>query len=221
MQRAERLLTQVEHLHLTLNSCSTLRLTASVAGALPGRNFDRQGFHPEISEQEAGYFDLRRTSSPWTTEEAIPLEEKAIQLNPRSSLDVRPLRDIGYACYCLVEDQRRDHLLRTIACTQPGQCPLSYAMTFRRLAAAYARIGQMSAAKRALVEADRLWPYDTVRAHWPNRPWSLHDPPSTIATAGDQALPRRATPCGERDHADEDADFGVVADATLHSTSRV
>jgi adenylate cyclase len=92
-------------------------------------------------------------------------------------------------------------------------------VTFRRLAAAYARIGQMSAAKQALVEADRLWPYDTVRAHWPNESAGFvsYDPPSAVTSAQIERYQDALRLAGERDHADEDADFGVLADSALHS----
>ena len=43
-------------------------------------------------------------------------------------------------------------------------------LTYRFLAAAYARIGRLPEAKRAIAEPDRLFPYDTVRAHWPDDP---------------------------------------------------
>jgi rhodanese-related sulfurtransferase len=85
------------------------------------------------------------------------------------------------------------------------------ATTYRRLAAAYARSGQLSAAKRALAEADLLEPLETVRTYRPCAPLT------TVATEEirrDQDALRLA---GERDHADEDADFGVTADATLHN----
>ena len=39
-----------------------------------------------------------------------------------------------------------------------------------RLAAAYARLGHFDEARRALAEANRIWPYDTVRNHWPEDP---------------------------------------------------
>jgi hypothetical protein len=44
------------------------------------------------------------------------------------------------------------------------QAPIS---AIRMLAAAYARSGQMQDAQRWLSEADRLWPYDTVRGQFP------------------------------------------------------
>jgi hypothetical protein len=83
--------------------------------------------------------------------------------------------------------------------------------TYRLLAAVYARTGQMEQAKRSLAEADRLWLYDTVRSHFPG------DPSSAVFAeqiTGYQAGLRLA---GERDHADEDADFGVPVDGALET----
>jgi tetratricopeptide (TPR) repeat protein len=80
-----------------------------------------------------------------------------------------------------------------------------------RLAAAHARLGQLDEAHRAIAEANRIWPYDTVRKHWP-------DDRSSRAHAEQieryQAALRLA---GERDHAEEDADFGVAPDDKLHT----
>jgi adenylate cyclase len=82
---------------------------------------------------------------------------------------------------------------------------------YRGLAAASARTGQMEEAKRALAEADRLWPYDTVRG---GAPEILTSPVYVEQYRRYQDALRLA---GERDHADEDADFGVPADDALHS----
>ena len=81
----------------------------------------------------------------------------------------------------------------------------------RALAAAYARTGQVDQAKHFLSEADRLWPYDTVRSHSPP------DPSNTVFAAQIRAFQTALRLAGERDHADEDADFGVPADGALHS----
>jgi len=69
----------------------------------------------------------------------------------------------------------------------------------------------MKEAKRALAEADRLWPYDTVRGRAPE---ILTNPVYVEQFQRYQDALRLA---GERDHADEDADFGVPADDALHS----
>jgi adenylate cyclase len=63
-------------------------------------------------------------------------------------------------------------------------------------------------ARSALAEGNRLWPYDTVRSHFPD---SLN-PVYAGQIEGYQAALRLA---GHRDHADEDADFGVPSDTNL------
>ena len=83
-------------------------------------------------------------------------------------------------------------------------------MRYRRLAAAYARSGRLDEAKHALAEADRLWPYDTVRGHWPD------DQSRTVYWDQIGRFQDALRLAGERDHADEDVDFGVPADAALH-----
>jgi hypothetical protein len=83
--------------------------------------------------------------------------------------------------------------------------------THRMLAAAFARIGQMDEAKRALSEGDRLWPYFTVRSVYPEE---LSSPVYVQQIRNYQAALRLA---GARDHADEDADFGIPADGALRS----
>ena len=84
-------------------------------------------------------------------------------------------------------------------------------LTYRFLAAAYARIGRLPEAKRAIAEPDRLFPYDTVRAHWPD------DPSSPVYAEQIRHFQEGLRLAGERDHADEGADFGVPADRTLHN----
>jgi len=76
---------------------------------------------------------------------------------------------------------------------------------------AYARIGRLPEAKRAIAEPDRLFPYDTVRAHWPD------DPSSPVYAEQIRHFQEGLRLAGERDHADEGADFGVPADRTLHN----
>ena len=84
------------------------------------------------------------------------------------------------------------------------------ALRYRRLAAAYALVGQEAQARHALAEADRLWPYDTVRGNFA-------DYPSGVYAKQMRHIQDGLRLAGERDHADEDADFGVPADSALHS----
>ena len=79
----------------------------------------------------------------------------------------------------------------------------------RRLAAAYARNGKVEEARQYLVRADRRWPHDTVRSRAPE---VLLSPTYIEQFRRFQDALRLA---GLRDHADEDADFGVPAFAAL------
>jgi adenylate cyclase len=67
--------------------------------------------------------------------------------------------------------------------------------------------------KRALADADRLWPYDTVRGRTPE---ILISPVYVAQFRRYQDALRLA---GERDHADENADFSVPTDDALHSAA--
>jgi adenylate cyclase len=80
----------------------------------------------------------------------------------------------------------------------------------RMLAAAYARTGHMQGARRWLSQADGLWPFSTVRSQFPPL---LTSPVFVEQIRRYQNALRLA---GERDHADEEADFGVPADGALH-----
>ena len=73
----------------------------------------------------------------------------------------------------------------------------------------------MEDAHRALAEANRLWPFATVRSLPPTMtPRGLPHPAYLAQMRHVQEGLRLA---GLRDHADEDADFGVVADSVLHT----
>ena len=80
----------------------------------------------------------------------------------------------------------------------------------RQMAAAYAQLGQDDQARRTLAEANRLFPFDTVRGHWPE------DPTSEVYAGQIRRYQEGLRRAGLRDHADEDADFGVPADGELH-----
>jgi hypothetical protein len=56
---------------------------------------------------------------------------------------------------------------------------------------------------------NRLWPHDTVRAHWPE------DPSSREFVAHVESYQAALRLAGHRDHAEEDADFGVVSNDEL------
>jgi TolB-like protein len=161
--------------------------------------------------QGTGLYNELGKCKTWTghAEEEIPLQEIADRRNPLSSYKFRRYKGMGFASLMLGKDQDAiTFYKRSLAMDlEHGGTQIVY----RELAAAYARTGQMEEAKRALAEADRLWPYDTVRGRAPE---ILTSPIYVKQYRRYQDALRLA---GERDHVDEDADFGVPADDTLHS----
>lgn len=145
-------------------------------------------------------------------EEEIPLLERAIRLNPRGPYLVQRVRRIGTAHLFLGHHEEAIKWLERALAVNPEAPEEVLSGTNRRLASAYALAGKDQEARRALAAADRGWPFDTVRGHWPDD----FNPIFAAQVRHFQEGLRRA---GERDHAEEDADFGVPVDADLHSES--
>ena len=140
-------------------------------------------------------------------EAALALHQQADRLNPRSNFKFQRFAQMGLALLLLGRDQEAVGYLERSFAMHPVD-PGGY--RYRRLAAAYALTGHEAQARHALAEAERLWPYDTVRSNCAEYP------------AGAQAKQTQHVQdglrlAGERDHADEDADFGTPADGALHS----
>lgn len=156
-----------------------------------------------------GFFDLAQSkTTAGHAEEAIPLQEQAIQLDPRSAWLFARYRDMGFASLLLGRDEDAIRYLERSLSLNPDFYGNQW--TYRFLAAAYARAGRPADARHALSEADRRFPYDTVRSHWPD------DPASKVYAEQIRAMQDALRLAGERDHADEDADFDVPVDAKLH-----
>ena len=142
-------------------------------------------------------------------EQGIALEIDANRLNPRSPWRYLRYRHIGW--YSLLLGRDHDairHLERSLAINPEDDGDLHW--QYRRLAAAYARTGNVASARQYLASAQRLWPYDTVRSRAPEL---LTSPVYVEQFRRFQDALRLA---GLRDHADEDADFGVLTDTALH-----
>ncbi len=144
--------------------------------------------------------------------EAIDLLRKSRLLNPRDPVMYINYKHVGFDLMLLGRDQDAiDWTERSLA-VDPDAPPTSRSYTYRVLAALYARNGQHAEAHRAAAAADQLWPFDTVRGH--------STPPESGPVLAAQMSRYRdgLRQSGERDHADEDADFGVPEDAVLHAT---
>ena len=159
----------------------------------------------------SGYFVLA-TCKTYTgnAEEEIPLLETAIRHNPRTPALYVIFFRMGFAS--LMAGRDADAIAfdeRSL-----GLIPTANVMfrqnTMRQMASAYARMGQIDKSHETLAEANRSWPFDTVRSHWPE------DPTSVVYAGQVRSYQEGLRRAGLRDHADEDADFGVASDGELH-----
>jgi adenylate cyclase len=144
-------------------------------------------------------------------EEAIPMIEMALRLNPRSGFNWSRYENMGYALLMLGRDDESIVWNQRALAANPNGDADDRAQLNVRLAAAHARLGQLDEAHRAIAEANRIWPYDTVRKHWPE------DPSSHVYVEQIERFQAALRLTGERDHAEEDADFGVAPDDKLHA----
>jgi adenylate cyclase len=97
-----------------------------------------------------------------------------------------------------------------------GMAPPTWrAQCYLFMASAFALIVRPDDAHRSLAESNRLWPFATVRSLPPTMtPRGLPDPAYLAQMRHVQEGLRFA---GLRDHADEEADFGVAPDNVLHT----
>lgn len=143
-------------------------------------------------------------------EEAIPLLQTALRLDP-SDANVRG-RYLKIALAQSLLGRNEDAIVwatRFLA-SAPDADPSERCLMYLVIAVAEASNGRPDEARRALAEANRIWPFSTVRAQ-------VRGDPSNVAMVSQvrrfQEGLRRA---GLRDHADENADFGVAPDSALH-----
>ena len=158
---------------------------------------------------ESGYQLATMKLVTGAADEAIPLFEKAIRRDPRPSLLYNRYRRLGYALLVSGREQESipwfQRALAAIADSEPAvRAPI-----YRMLAAAYALTGQADDAHRAAAEAVRLDPFATA---WSDVQYNTNE----MAVAQTRHYLGGLRLAGLRDHADEDADFGVASDGKLH-----
>jgi len=147
--------------------------------------------------------------SPGRFGEAVPVLETAIRRDPRSARNYDLYAQMAVALANLGRLQESIVWNQRALAAVPSTYTSMRAQYNLRIGAALTRLGSFREAHRAIVEANRTWPYDTVRSHSPGNPakqvW--------VRVIENYQLELRAA--GHRDHADEDADFGVPADSDL------
>jgi len=148
-------------------------------------------------------------------EEAFPLLERAIRLDPLSLSNRFVYMWTGYALLMLGRDQEAlPWLQRALAGGAMSRAHWR-SRCYLFMASAHALMGNMDDARRTLAEANRIWPFATLRGMGPaiTGPRGLPDPALRMQFRRVQQGLQLA---GLRDHADEDADFGVAPDHALH-----
>jgi TolB-like protein/tetratricopeptide (TPR) repeat protein len=144
-------------------------------------------------------------------DDAVALLKTAMRLNPRDPQIQRRYGRVAMLLGLAGNDKDAlDWAHWALARADPEPGPAFRAGMNLVQAAAYARSGDIDAAKRAAEEAHRLRPLDTVRSHGPA---GRASPEHQAQLRAWQDALRLA---GYRDHAEPDADFAVPSDARLH-----
>jgi tetratricopeptide (TPR) repeat protein len=141
-------------------------------------------------------------------EEALALQAEADRLNPLSPFKFNRYHQMGWASLLLGRGPDATTFLERAIAMNPND-----GFSRHWLVAAYATGGRLEEAKRYLTEGQSRFPYDTVRSYALSPGLS----PSNVFTAQIKPCQEALRLAGLRDHANEDADFGVPADSDLHS----
>ena len=159
-----------------------------------------------------GYISLARNKIYiGQADQAIPLLTKAIQLNPRSpSLFDRYWR-MGYALLIIGQYQESIVWQERALAAFPDIPAIYRASRYRMMVVAHALSGRMDEARRAMSEAKRIWPFWTIRG------FSPEDLTSEARVVQVKRFQEGLRLAGARDHADEDADFGVSPNSKLRA----
>jgi adenylate cyclase len=171
-------------------------------------------FQRVLSSNPNSYWAYNEIGACLTTlgraKEATQMIERADRLDPRGAYAWSRYQHIGWAMLMLGKDEEAINWTQRALAANPNVRPDWRAQYVLHIAAAQARLGHLGEAHHWVTEAKQIWPYDTVRSHFP-------DDPSYSEYAGQiERFQTALRLAGERDHADENADFGVAPDDKLH-----
>jgi adenylate cyclase len=145
--------------------------------------------------------------------EAVPLFQTSLRLDPRSPVVYNTYLGLGFALLLLGRYEASIVWHERCLAASPEAPGWQRAWSLSQMAGAYAWSGQLNEARRALSEASRLEPHDTVRSHFP-------EVLTPVYMEQIERFREGLRLAGLRDHADEDADFRVDSDGELHRTLR-
>jgi tetratricopeptide (TPR) repeat protein/rhodanese-related sulfurtransferase len=143
--------------------------------------------------------------------EAVPMIGMAIRLDPKSPFNYSRYANMSLALLLIGRNEEAIDWSQRALAANATIFPHIRVQHYIRMAAANARLGRLDEAHRALAEANQEWPYDTVRMHYPD------DPFSSVSAAQIDDYQAALRLAGHRDHADEAADFGAASDNVLHA----
>ncbi len=144
------------------------------------------------------------------SEDAIPAFEKANRLDPAGPYAFSRYNHLAFACLMLGRNEETILWERRALAAHPGLRPDWRANWTLHIAAAEARLSRLDAARQAVAEANSIWPYLTARG------LADFDLSNTVFAQQFRRYVDAVRLAGERDHAEEDADFGVAPDDGLH-----
>ena len=148
-------------------------------------------------------------------DEAVALLQRSIRLDPLSPFNRTSYQRIGIGLLLLGREEPSIEWLQRALAAGGMAPPIWRAQCYLFIASAFALLGRTNAAHSALAEANRLWPFATVRSLPPAMtPRGLPHPAYLMQMRHVQEGLRLA---GLRDHAEEDADFGVAPESMLHT----
>ncbi len=147
----------------------------------------------------------------WTghPEQGIPIMLEQLRRAPQIPGNRTVYDQLGYANLLIGKDAEAIFWLRRALAAAPNIPRTTRAFSYIHIAEANARLGHLDEARDAIADANRAWPYDTVRAHFPE------DYNSPILVAQIKSFQAALRLAGHRDHAREDADFGAASDDSL------
>jgi adenylate cyclase len=143
--------------------------------------------------------------------DAISLLARTIELNPRDQYLWDRYWRMGFALQLAERDEEAITWHRRALSAYPDAPSFFRSQRLRAMASAWALSGQTEAARRAIAEADGIWPFATVRS------LSLLNPSSKALVAQMRRFQNGLRLAGLRDHADEDGDFGIAPDNVLRA----
>ena len=148
--------------------------------------------------------------------EAVPHLRRSIRLDPLTPNHRFTCHYLGLSQAMLGHDAEAAGWHQQALAATAGDTAQWRAQCYMFMASAYGLLGQPSDARHALAEANRLWPYATVRSFRPIHPVPVGLPDPAIV-AQMRRMQEGLRLAGLRDHADEDSDFGLPETGELRA----